>query len=39
LLSALMVVVDCGEGNTHELEGFFRNTSSLISKRVTAAAA
>jgi tetratricopeptide (TPR) repeat protein len=39
LLSALMVVVDCGKGNIHELEGFFRNTSSLISKHVTAAAA
>jgi tetratricopeptide (TPR) repeat protein len=39
LLSALMVVVDCGKGNIHELEGFFRNTSSLISKHVAAAAA
>jgi tetratricopeptide (TPR) repeat protein len=39
LLSTLMFLVDCGEGNVSEFEGFFRNTSHLIVKETTAAAA
>jgi hypothetical protein len=34
-----MLLVDCGEGNNSEFEGFFRNTSHLIVKETTAAAA
>jgi tetratricopeptide (TPR) repeat protein len=39
LLSTLMFLVDCGEGNVSEFEGFFRNTSHLIVQETTAGAA
>jgi hypothetical protein len=39
LLSTLMCLVDCGEQNVHELDGFFRNTFNLMLNKTSAAAA
>jgi tetratricopeptide (TPR) repeat protein len=39
VLSTLMFLVDCGETNGSQLDGFFRNTSHLICQKTTAAAA
>jgi tetratricopeptide (TPR) repeat protein len=39
VLSTLMFLVDCGGTNGSQLDGFFRNTSHLICKMPTAAAA
>jgi hypothetical protein len=39
LLSTLMFLIDCGEGDACELDGFLRNVSILISAPCSAAAA
>jgi hypothetical protein len=39
LLSTMMFLIDCGEGNVCELDGFLRNVSNLISEPCSAAAA
>ncbi len=39
LLSTLMVLIDSGEGDVCELDGFLRNVSNLISEPCSAAAA
>jgi tetratricopeptide (TPR) repeat protein len=39
LLSTLMFLIDSGEGNVCELDGFLRNVSNLISEPYSAAAA
>jgi tetratricopeptide (TPR) repeat protein len=39
LLSTLLCLVDCGEQNVHELDGFFRNTLNLMVNKTSAATA
>jgi hypothetical protein len=39
LLSTMMFLIDCGEGDVCELDGFLRNVSNLISEQCSAAAA